>query len=68
MWSIWSNKMRYRISPKNEKRVRMDITILPSTRAKLQELQGDYSLSAVIEDCLLDYFEILSVDDHREHR
>lgn len=53
--------MRYRISPKNEgKRIRMDITVLPTIKAKLQELQGDYSLSAVIEDCLFDYFELTS--------
>jgi hypothetical protein len=43
-----------------EKRIRMDITVLPAIKTKLQELEGDYSLSAVIEDCLLDYFELTS--------
>lgn len=53
--------MRYRVSPKiEEKRIRMDITVLPSIKAKLEELQGDYSLSATAEDCLVDYFDILS--------
>jgi len=65
--------MRYRISPKNEgKRIRMDITILPSTKAKLVELQGDYSLSATLETCLLDYFELINEipdpDQGRGHR
>ena len=53
--------MRYRVSPKiEEKRIRMDITVLQAIKTKLEELQGDYSLSATVEDCLLDYFELTS--------
>lgn len=61
--------MRYRVNQKNkETRVRIDITVLPSIKAKLEELQGDYSLSATIETCLLDYFDLLSVDDQELQR
>jgi hypothetical protein len=53
--------MKYRVSQKKEeRRVRMEITVLPSTKAKLKELQGDYSLSAVVENCLLDDFELIN--------
>lgn len=57
----WSNYMinlirRNRVSPKNsEKRVRLNVSVQPSTKKKLDILRGEYSMASLIEAALVDF-------------
>jgi len=57
----WSNYMinlirRNRVSPKNsEKRVRLNVSVQPSTKKKLDILRGEYSMASLIEAVLVDF-------------
>lgn len=57
----WSNYMinlirRNRVSPKNsEKRARLNVSVQPSTKKKLDILRGEYSMASLIEAVLVDF-------------
>jgi hypothetical protein len=57
----WSNYMinlvrRNRVSPKNsEKRVRLNVSVQPATKEKLDIIRGEYSMAALIEAALVDF-------------
>jgi len=47
---------RNRVSPKNsEKRVRLNVSVQPSTKKKLDILRGEYSMASLIEAVLVDF-------------
>ena len=47
---------RNRISLKNlEKRVRLNVSVQPTTKDKLDILRGEYSMAALIEAVLVDF-------------
>jgi hypothetical protein len=53
---------RNRVSPKNsEKRVRLNVSVQPSTKKKLDILRGEYSMASLIEAVLVDF--ILYMED-----
>jgi len=48
--------MRNRVRPKNtEQRVRLNVSVYPSTKAKLDVIRGEYSMASAIEAILLDF-------------
>ena len=48
--------MRNRVRPKNtEPRVRLNVNVYPSTKAKLDVIRGEYSMASAIEAILLDF-------------
>ena len=47
---------RNRVSPKNsEKRVRLNVSVQPSTKSKLDIIRGEYSMAALVEAVLVDF-------------
>ena len=53
---------RNRVSPKNsEKRVRLNVSVQPSTKKKLDILRGEYSMASLVEAVLVDF--ILYMED-----
>jgi hypothetical protein len=53
---------RNRVSPKNaEKRVRLNVSVQPSTKEKLDILRGEYSMASLVESVLVDF--ILYMED-----
>jgi len=53
---------RNRVSPKNsENRVRLNVSVQPTTKEKLAILRGEYSMAAFVEAVLVDF--ILYMDE-----
>ena len=53
---------RNRVSFKNsEKRVRLNVSVQPSTKSKLDEIRGEQSMAALVEAVLVDF--ILYMED-----
>ena len=47
---------RNRVSPKNsEKRVRLNVSVQPATKEKLDIIRGEYSMAALVEAVLVDF-------------